>query len=50
MQVDLVICDRDQKIRLAYNEFEYKKTKDTYKLGDTFLEKGHFFKRIYAKS
>ncbi len=32
----------DQKIRLAYNEFEYKKTKDAYKLGDMFLKKGLF--------
>jgi hypothetical protein len=31
-----------KKIRLAYNEFAYKKTKDTYKLGDMFLKKGLF--------
>jgi hypothetical protein len=35
-------CDRDQKIRLAYNEFEYKKTKDDCKIGDRFLKKGKF--------
>ncbi len=31
-----------REIRLAYNEFAYKKTKDTYKLGDRFLKKGQF--------
>ncbi len=30
---------------LAYNEFAYKKTKDTYKLGDRFLKNS-----IYANS
>ncbi len=30
--------DGDQNIRLEYNEFTYKKTKDTYKLGDRFLK------------
>jgi hypothetical protein len=34
--------DRDQKIRLAYNEFAYKNNKDTYKLRDRFLKKGQF--------
>jgi hypothetical protein len=29
--ISLYLRDRDTKIRLAYNEFEYKKTKDTYK-------------------
>jgi hypothetical protein len=32
----------DQKNRLAHNEFTYKKTKDTYKLGDRFLKKENF--------
>jgi hypothetical protein len=30
------------KIRLAYNEFAFKKTKDTYKLGDRFLKNSQF--------
>ncbi len=34
--------DRDQKIRLAYNEFAYKKTKDVYKLGDRFFKNNQF--------
>ncbi len=34
--------DRDQNIRLAYNEFGYKKTKDTYNLGDRFLKNNQF--------
>ncbi len=32
----------DSKNMLAYNEFEYKKTKDYCKLEDTFQKKGHF--------
>jgi hypothetical protein len=36
--------NRDQKIRLVYNEFAYKKTKDTYKLVNRPI-----FNRIYAK-
>jgi hypothetical protein len=34
--------DRDQKIRLAYNEFAYKKIKNDRKLGDTFQKNGQF--------
>ncbi len=34
--------DRDQNIRLAYNEFAYKNTEDTYKLGDRSHKKGQF--------
>ncbi len=30
------ILDRNQKIRLAYNKFAYKKTKNDNKLRDTF--------------
>jgi hypothetical protein len=35
-----VIFERKKlpKIRLAYNEFAYKKTKDAYKLRDRFLK------------
>jgi hypothetical protein len=41
--------DRDQKIRLAYNEFAYKKTKDTHnEVGDLFLKKQLIFNRTYA--
>ncbi len=34
--------DRDQKIRLAYIDFAYKKTKDTYKLADMFFKNSQF--------
>jgi hypothetical protein len=34
--------DMDQKIRLAYNEFAYKKTTDDYNVGDGYLKKGQF--------
>ncbi len=38
----LYAIDRDQKIRLACNEFAYKKTKNDCKLGDTFQKNGQF--------
>ncbi len=38
----LYAIDRDQKIRLAYNEFAYKNTKNDCKLGDTFQKNGQF--------
>jgi hypothetical protein len=41
-RTSLYAKDRDQKIRLACNEFAYKKAKDTHKLGDRFLQKGQF--------
>jgi hypothetical protein len=39
--------DRGQINRLAYNEFAYKKTKDTYKLGDSSLKKANFQSHIH---
>jgi hypothetical protein len=42
MWTSLYVRDRDFKIRLAYNEFEYKKTLDYHKLEDRFQKKGHF--------
>ncbi len=38
----LYVIDRDQKIRLAYNEFAYKNTKNDCKLGDMFQKNGQF--------
>jgi hypothetical protein len=43
----LYAIDRNQKIRLAHNEFAYKKTMDAYKLRDSFLKKDTF-KSSYA--
>jgi hypothetical protein len=36
------VIDRDQKIRLAYNKFAYKKTKNDCKLEDSFQKNGKF--------
>ncbi len=44
--------NRDQKIRLAYIEIAYKKTKDTYNLGDRFLKNSQYsiaHSQIYRK-
>jgi hypothetical protein len=38
----LYVRDRDQQIRLSYNVFAYKKTKNTYKLGDRFFKNSQF--------
>ncbi len=38
----LYAIDRDQKIRLAYNEFAYEKTKTICKLRDTFQKNVQF--------
>ncbi len=38
----LYAIDRDQKIRLAYNEFAVKKTKNDRKLRDTFQKNCQF--------
>ncbi len=46
LQADLVVCKR-YKIKLAFNEFSCNKTKDTYKLGDRFLQKGNFQAHIH---
>ncbi len=45
-QTSLYVRDRDRKIRVPYNEFVYKKTKDTNNLGDMFLKKGEFQSHI----
>ncbi len=45
-QTSLYVRDRDQKIKLAYNEFAYKKTKYTHKLVDRFLKKANFQSHI----
>jgi hypothetical protein len=44
IQADLAIFEiyGPTKIRLKYTEFAYKKTKDTFKLGDRFPKKGHY--------
>jgi hypothetical protein len=34
---------------LAYNEFAYKKTKETHELGDRFLKKGHICAKSHIK-
>ncbi len=36
------MSDRDQKIKLEYKEFVYKKTENIYKLEDWFLQNGLF--------
>ncbi len=38
----LNVIERDKKIRLEYNEFTYKKTKNDCKLGDKFQKNGQF--------
>ncbi len=38
----LYVIDKDQKIRFAFNEFAYKKTKNDFKLGDTFQKNGQY--------
>jgi hypothetical protein len=46
IQTSVYARDRDQTIMLLYNEFAYKKPKDTHKLGERFLKKANFKSHI----